>query len=61
MNIKKKKRPSLSISQETKGLLDSIKHTGQSYNGLIQELIRLREKEHAVQESPSKEHKELTK
>ncbi len=54
MNIKKKNRASLSISKETKGLLDSIKHIGQSYNGLIQELIRLWEKEHGVEESPSK-------
>jgi hypothetical protein len=28
----------MSISIETKGLLDSIKHTGQSYNGLIMEM-----------------------
>lgn len=48
MNIKKKNRASLSISKETKGLLDSIKHTGQSYNGLIQELVMLWKKEHGV-------------
>jgi len=47
----KKKRASLSISKETKGMLDSIKHTGQSYEGLIQELIKLWEKEHGVEES----------
>ena len=39
MNTKKKKRASLSISKETKGLLDSVKHPGQSYNGLLQELV----------------------
>jgi len=35
----KKKRPSISISEEAKELLDSIKHTGQSYDGLIRELV----------------------
>lgn len=35
---KTKKRVSVSISMETKAMLDSIKHTGQSYNGLLQEL-----------------------
>ncbi len=54
VNIKKEKRASLSISKETKGMLDSIKHTGQSYNGLIQELVMLWKKEHMVEESPSK-------
>ncbi len=34
-----KKRVSLSISRETKAMLDSIKHTGQSYNGVLQELV----------------------
>ena len=48
---KRKRRASLSISKETKGLLDSIKHTGQSYEGLIQELIKLWGKEHGVEES----------
>ena len=51
MNIKKKNRASLSISKETKALLDSIKHTGQSYNGLIQELVEVWKKEHRVEES----------
>ncbi len=54
MNINKetmkKKRASLSILKETKGMLDSIKHIGQSYEGLIQELIKLWEKEHGVGE-----------
>jgi hypothetical protein len=36
---KRKRRASLSTSKETKGLLDSIKHTGQSYDGLIRELV----------------------
>ncbi len=39
MNSKSRKRVSLSISRETKAMLDSIKHTGQSYNGLIQDLV----------------------
>jgi len=47
----KKKRASLSISKETKGMLDSIKHTGQSYEGLIQELIKLWGKEHEAEET----------
>lgn len=34
------KRESISISQQTKDALDSIKHTGQSYNGLLQELVK---------------------
>ena len=48
---KKENRASLSVSKETKGQLDSIKHTGQSYNGLIQELVRLWEREHGVEEN----------
>jgi len=36
---KTKKRVSLSISTETKAMLDSVKHTGQSYNGLLHELV----------------------
>jgi len=38
VSIKTRKRVSVSISQETKGLLDSIKHRGQSYDGLLHEL-----------------------
>jgi len=34
-----KKRTSLNISKKTKELLDSIKHPGQSYDGLIRELV----------------------
>ena len=36
----KRKRASMNISQGTKDALDSIKHQGQSYDGLIQELIK---------------------
>ena len=38
---KTRMRESLWVSRETKGDLDSIKHPGQSYNGIIQELIKL--------------------
>ena len=31
----------LRVSEETKHALDSIKHPGQSYDGLIQELLAL--------------------
>ena len=38
--INKKERTSIGISRQTKDMLDSIKHPGQSYQGLIQELIK---------------------
>ena len=47
----KAKRTTISISRETKDSLDSIKHTGQSYDGLIQELVRLWKKQHGVEET----------
>jgi len=34
------KRTTISISQRTKEALDSMKHPGQSYDGLLQELIK---------------------
>jgi len=34
-----KKRVTVSISRETKEVLDSVKHTGQSYEGLIRDLV----------------------
>jgi len=34
------KRKSIGITQQTKDSLDSIKHTGQSYDGLVQELVK---------------------
>ena len=37
--MKTRKRAGISISKETKELLDSIKHTGKSYDGLIRELV----------------------
>ena len=38
-NMKARKRDSISISKETKMVLDSIKRPGQSYDGVIQELV----------------------
>jgi len=38
-DMKTRKRASVSISKETKGFLDSIKRPGQSYDGVIQELV----------------------
>lgn len=38
VKAKSKKRVTVNISRETKEFLDSIKHTGQSYDGLIREL-----------------------
>ena len=37
--MKTRKRDSVSISKETKGFLDSIKRPGQSYDGVIRELV----------------------
>lgn len=34
------RRSCISVSREAKNALDSIKHEGQSYNGLIQELVK---------------------
>ncbi len=34
------RRRVISISQQTKDALDSVKHAGQSYNGLTQELVK---------------------
>jgi hypothetical protein len=39
VKAKSKKRVTVSISRETKDFLDSIKHTGQSYEGLIRDLV----------------------
>jgi hypothetical protein len=36
---KNKQRVSLNISREVKEKLDQVKHTGQSYDGFIQELL----------------------
>jgi hypothetical protein len=40
VNEKKRKRVNLNVTRETKAMLDSLKHTGQSYDGLIRELLK---------------------
>jgi len=35
------KATSIRVSVQTKGVLDSIKHPGQSYDGAIQDLLKL--------------------
>ena len=42
---RKNKRATLSVSVDTKLMLDSIRRTGQSYNGLIRELVEFWKKE----------------
>ena len=37
--MKTSKRASVSVSKDTKGFLDSIKRPGQSYDGVIRELV----------------------
>lgn len=37
----KKKRSQLNVRKDTKDALDSIKHPGQCYDGIIRELVRL--------------------
>lgn len=44
------KRTTVSISRRTKDALDSMKHPGQSYDGLIQELTKFWKEEHRVEE-----------
>ncbi|MFH0769002.1 MAG: hypothetical protein V1932_05500 [Chloroflexota bacterium] len=45
---KSKKRGTLSISREAKVMLDSIKHPGQSYSGLIEEIVSFWKKEKRI-------------
>ncbi len=40
MNAETRRHYSLNIFKQTKDLLSSIKHTGQSYDGLIQDLVK---------------------
>lgn len=40
------KRTSVAISPQTKKRLDAVKHPGQSYDGLLQELMNIWEKNH---------------
>jgi len=37
--MKTRKRAGVSVARETKGLLDTIKRPGQSYDGVIRELV----------------------
>lgn len=39
-NAESRNRYTLNISRQTKEMLDSIKHTGQSYDGLIQDIVK---------------------
>jgi len=34
------KRATVNLSQKTKDALDSLKHSGQSYDGLIKDLVK---------------------
>ena len=38
--VNESKRTTIAILQQTKHTLDSIKHPGQSYDGVIQELVQ---------------------
>lgn len=49
----RERRSCIGVRQKTKDGLDSIKHPGQSYYGVIQVLIELWKKEHGVAESAS--------
>jgi len=50
VKVKNKKRVTVSISKETKEFLDSIKHTGQSYEGLIRDLVMCWKKKQEAEE-----------
>ncbi len=43
-------RTTVMIYRETKAVLDSIRHPGQSYEGVIQDLIKFWKKEHGLEE-----------
>jgi len=46
----KPKRLTVSLSQQTKEDLKTIKHIGQSYDGVTQELIQLWKREKGIEE-----------
>jgi len=48
--MKARKRASVSNSKETTGFLDSIKRPGQSYDGVIRELVMSWKKEQEAEE-----------
>ena len=41
----------IAVRQQTKDALDSVKHLGQSYDGVIQELIKFWKEEHGSEET----------
>jgi len=48
--MKTRKRAGVSVARETKGLLDTIKRPGQSYDGVIRELVICWKKKQEVAE-----------
>lgn len=54
MEEKTKRVPPIVVQKSTKDRLDSIKHTGQSYDGIINELID--EYEHYLSKSNEVKH-----
>lgn len=51
----KAKRGTIQVTSETKAALDSIKHRGQSYDGLLQEVVEFWKKAHPVKEAKGAE------
>jgi len=51
------RRSSISVSWRTKNALDSIKHSGQSYDGLIQELVKSWEEKKSEHRTRRKEQR----
>jgi hypothetical protein len=45
LNAISRKRMTINVSAETKDLLDKIRHKGQSYDGLLKELVDHLEKQ----------------
>jgi len=49
--VSESKRTTVVIHRQTKAVLDSIKHPGQSYEGVIQDLIKFWKKGHGLEET----------
>jgi len=49
--VNESKRTTLMIHRQTKAVLDGIRHPGQSYEGVIQDLIKFWKKEHGLEET----------
>ena len=49
--VSESKRTTVMIHRQTKAILDSIKHPGQSYEGVIQDLIKFWKKGHGLEET----------